>query len=303
MVKVSVCMSCKQWKKGWQDRVNPPYNQHYCYSCWAMYMGFPPISSKDTVWLREKWKQDNHVGSRREAKKAQEVGIVAKKAREAAILRADGDNDVKGAWEEESSEEEGPCPRVSHSAIPVGGEQQDDEDDDQDESEGEGGGADSEENRNEAAAGHVRDPHATPEWVQKVMSALFTSTSEGTLAGTVRIQKVLGLLPAGIKKQDLLSRPEFLICGSKANRLCLAEEFLNEPQGAAVESDQPTPAWVNKAVAALWKHGSGNMNYNNFVALIPQGIKKADVLARPEFTFCAKGNKSVRLAGWLRMQR
>ena len=58
MVVVSVCMECRQRKKGWPDRVNEPYNQFYCTSCWVGFMGYSEAASgKDTVWWREKWKE------------------------------------------------------------------------------------------------------------------------------------------------------------------------------------------------------------------------------------------------------
>lgn len=38
MVKVSVCMECKQWKRGYQDRWNPPFNKHYCVQCWTRFL-------------------------------------------------------------------------------------------------------------------------------------------------------------------------------------------------------------------------------------------------------------------------
>eukprot|EP00927_Polykrikos_kofoidii_P006736 TRINITY_DN12722_c1_g1_i1.p1 TRINITY_DN12722_c1_g1~~TRINITY_DN12722_c1_g1_i1.p1 ORF type:complete len:216 (-),score=28.01 TRINITY_DN12722_c1_g1_i1:326-973(-) len=213
MVKVSVCMACRKWSKGWQDRTNPPYNQHYCTDCWAKYMGYQNISTKQTVWLRETWKSDNSAVShsascaraeRHEARKAQGKEIrVPASPWHAAWSSADPDADVSNdGW---SSDDEG---RGASEAA-----------------------------RSDREAGRERE---------------------------------------------------------------------RERERETSEEEHETPPWVQRAIDVLWEHGGGNMKYTTFQKLAGRkmtGVSKKDVFARREFEWCGKSNNSIRLAGWLRLQR
>eukprot|EP00930_Biecheleria_cincta_P077656 TRINITY_DN64971_c0_g1_i1.p1 TRINITY_DN64971_c0_g1~~TRINITY_DN64971_c0_g1_i1.p1 ORF type:complete len:285 (+),score=40.87 TRINITY_DN64971_c0_g1_i1:34-888(+) len=281
MVKVSICMACKQWRKGWQDRVNPPYNQHYCTNCWAKYMGYQDVSGKDTVWLRETWKHDNRAVSH-SASCARAERHEARKAKNKAVHMhastwnsAFPDATVSGA----------------RSADATSGSSEEMLED-------------REETIGDDDVGEEVEDNAVGKTI--VLLKTFCGMPRGTRARIVKAQATR----SGARQRFILGPMcEGQRLGQYKNEGVLSDKLgkLFEFIDKEVEEEVfEAPTWVQRGIDVLWQQGGGNMKYINFHNLVGQremtGVSKKDVFARPEFEVCGKGNNSIRLAGWLRIQ-
>ncbi|CAE7581696.1 unnamed protein product [Symbiodinium natans] len=86
------------------------------------------------------------------------------------------------------------------------------------------------------------------------------------------------------------------------------EEDEDEEEEAEEEDDDEeegeTPAWVQRTVDILWKHGGGNMKWTTLQQKAGlSGVSQHAALSRPEFECCGRGNHSVRLVSSIRLQR
>lgn len=282
-------------------------------------MGYQDVSSKDTVWLRETWKNDNRAISH-SASCARAERHEARKAKGEEVLMhasiwssAFPDATSRGAWPLEAStrpdetagsdaegvsgnyvrEESGAWPievptRPGETTLP--------------DAEGASGNDIGEENGDSTVGKTL------------VLLKPFCGMPKGTKA------KVIGAKATHSGRQRLLLGPVW--AGQSLGRLnkhlfsdklgklfefAEAEFEEEDPEAELEEEEHETPPWVQRGIAVLWQHGGGNMNYTNFYNLVGQHkltrFTKQDVFARPEFEWCGKGNKSIRLAGRLRFQR
>ena len=82
------------------------------------------------------------------------------------------------------------------------------------------------------------------------------------------------------------------------------DELAEESEEADQLEEEEAPAWVQRALDVLWKHGGGNMNWTTLQQKAGlRAVSKQAVLSRPEFESCGKKNCSVRLVKWVRLQR
>lgn len=266
-------------------------------------MGYQDVSGKDTVWLRETWKQDNRAVShsascwraeRHEARKAKGKEVIMHASiwssafpdatssgaawpieaptRPDETARSDAEG---GAWPIEVST------RPGETTLPEA----------------------------EGASGSYVGEESEDSTVGKTLVLLkpFCGMPKGTKV------KVIGTKATRSGRQRLLLGParagqslgKFNNEGILSDKLGKLFEFA-EAEAELEEEEHEAPPWVQRGKAVLWQHGGGNMKYEKFCNLMGHlklFFTKQDVFERPEFEWCSKGNKSIRLAGWLRFQR
>ena len=329
-------MACKRWSKGWQDRVNPPYNQHYCTYCWATYMGCRNISSKDTVWLRETWKADNRAVShhatcaraaRHEARKRKGKEVPAHPSTWSSAFpdpEICGDRDADDEASVPSKATLGGRDGISEKCI------RETDDEASVPSKATLGDRDG---MSEKCIRESDDEASLPSKAKlgdrdgMSEKCIREECEDSAIGKTIVFLRASCGMPAGskarvigIKATNSGIRQRFTLGPMwKGQRLGHSNGVLTDKLGKlfnfceaeaeadAEDQEHETPPWLQRGIDVLWQEGGGNMHYTTFQKRVGQramaGVRKNDVLARPEFEVCGGGKKSIRLAGWLRIQR
>lgn len=317
MVKVSVCMECKQWKRGYQDRWNPPFNKHYCVQCWTRFLARASPAEANLVqkpgtkaarygrtygcescgrhkpgWMDE----HGNLFYCQPCWQSYETGKPYRPAQRATtqVQKDQRKGDGKGTTKKRQQKKQSlTCkgPGGIGGGTEEWGDEEDEEEDDEDEDEVEGNGQNStsdfaEGNADTGGDGDAERPVSVPSGVEVLQGRSHTN-APSSLTGHPR-----GLAENTVRRQ--IPRQQQRLQSEETRRVdAIATHATNLPGMKNVGAD-----YVALAVAVLVGR-RGAMSYDEFSKLLTMdspGIRKKNVLSHPDFGMVGKNRIVFHIA-------